>query len=205
VAVTSTGQVVVAGFSNANGYAFAVARLTGDTTTASIQVNDGSAQRSMVTSFTITFSPSVSFPSGLTAAIQMQRTAPGGPTGAITLAFSQAGNAVTVTFNDPTFAPGTAKSLIDGNYTLTLVASKIQSASGNLDGNGDGTPGGDLVFLTHRLFGDADGDRDADANDFAAFRLVFGGPSFAFDYDGDGNANAADFNQFRLRFGLALP
>jgi Histidine kinase-, DNA gyrase B-, and HSP90-like ATPase len=42
-----------------------------------------------------------------------------------------------VTFNDPAIAPGGAL-LVDGLYTLTLVASKIQRARGALDGDGTG-------------------------------------------------------------------
>jgi len=173
--------------------------------TATVQINDGGVQRSMVASFIVTFSESVSFPSGLGAAFQLQRTGPGTPTGAVALAFNQVGNTVTVTFNDTTFAPGAAKSLIDGRYTLTLVASKIQGANGPLDGNGDGLGGDDRVVQTHRLFGDADGDGDVDAADFGAFRAAFGGTSnLAFDFDGDGDVDAADFGQFRGRFGSSV-
>jgi len=172
--------------------------------TALVQVNDGSAQRSRVTSFQVTFSETVTFPSGLAAAFQLQRTGPGGPTGTVTLAFNQVANVITITFNDATFAP-TGGSLIDGLYTLTLVASKIQGAGGSFDGDGNGVGGDNQTLLTHRLFGDNDGDRDVDAQDFGAFRAAFGGTSnLAFDFDGDGDVDAQDFGQFRSRFGSSL-
>src|SRR5262249_30539788 len=148
VAVDSAGRLVLVGTTidnQANASKFAIARLTGETATAKVQVNDGAAQRSMVTSFAVTFSEPVTFPNGIESAFQLQRTGPGSPAGNVTLALDQSGATVNVSFNDPTFAPGIAKSLIDGRYTLTLIASQIQSASGSLDGDADGVAGGDLV------------------------------------------------------------
>jgi len=173
--------------------------------TVAVVVNDGSAQRSLVTRLTATFSDNVNFPLGLAAAFSVQRTGPGLPTGNVTLAVLQVDNVVTVTFTDPTYAPGAAKSLIDGLYTFTLVAANIQGAGGLLDADGNGIGGDNLVVNTHRLFGDADGDRDVDAQDFGAFRGAFGGTTnLAFDSDGDGDVDAADFGQFRARFGSSV-
>jgi len=180
----------------------------------SVVLNGGAAQRSMVTELAVTFSEPVSFPSGLAAAFQFARTGPGGPTGAVNLSLAQTGNEVTATF-----APGGAVgvdpggSLTDGNFTLTVVSSKVQGAFGLLDGNGDGTAGDDYVQAggpaspsrLFRLFGDADGNGSVDAADFAGFRTAFGDPSEAFDFDGDGDVDAADFGQFRQRFGVSLP
>lgn len=184
--------------------AFEAAPVVTPPPTATIQVNDGSAQRSRVTSFIVTFSEAVTFPDGLAAAIQVNRTGPGAPTGPVTLGFNQVGGSVTVTFNDPTLSFN--GSLVDGNYTLTLVAAKVQGAGGALDGNGDGTGGDDKTLATHRLFGDADGDRDVDIADFSAFRAAFGNVSnlAAFDSDGDGDVDLADFSTFRSRFGTSI-
>lgn len=174
--------------------------------TASLKINDGSAQRSMVTSLTITFSVNVTFPSGLPAAIQLQRSGPGAPAGNVNLGFTHTDNVVTITFNDSTYAPqvGTLKSLIDGKYSLNLVAAKIQGAGGKLDGNGDGTSGDNQSFSLHRLFGDANGDLLVSSVDFAAFRNVFGTSSLTFDVDGDGQVSASDFAAFRMRYGTML-
>jgi len=175
--------------------------------TATIKVGTGDPQRSMVTSITVTFSEPVMFPYGEAAAFQLNRTGPGGPTGSVVLAFSVSGNTVTITFNDPTFAPplGLYNSLIDGQYSLTLVSSKIIGAGGQLDGDGNGTGGDNQTLLTHRLFGDADGNGSVVASDFNAFRLQYGssGPSI-FDYNGDNQVTAADFNEFRLRYGVTI-
>src|SRR5262249_28257836 len=142
LALDMAGRAIVVGESLQYGDEFAVARLTGDTATASAPVNDGSAPRSMGTSFKITFSEPVTFPSGINAAFQLQRTGPGSPAGFVNLNLVQSSNTVMVTFSDPLYAPGPTKSLIDGRYTLTLVESQIQSASGFLDGDLNGTPGG---------------------------------------------------------------
>ena len=91
-------------------------------------------------------------------------------------------------------------SLIDGNYTLTLIASKIQGVGGFLDGDANGVGGDDKTLLTHRLFGDSNGDRTVNGTDFHAFRLAFLSNSSTFDFDGDGQVTGADFLQFRLRF-----
>jgi CSLREA domain-containing protein len=47
--------------------------------TASVVVNNGAAQRSMVTSIKVSFSEAVSFPNGIAAAFSLVRTGPGGP------------------------------------------------------------------------------------------------------------------------------
>jgi hypothetical protein len=155
----------------------------------------------MVTSLKVTFSEPVTFPSGMAAAFQLQRTGPGAPNQLVNLNVAPSGNnVITITFNDPAYAPGAAKSLIDGTYQLTLVADKIQSASGFLDGDLNGTAGGDLILNLHRLFGDSDGDRTVDGDDFLAIRLAFLQNSIAFDFNDDGVVNGTDFLQFRLRF-----
>jgi hypothetical protein len=180
-------------------------------TVSAVQVNDGSPQRSMVTSFTVTFSEAVTFPFGIASAFQLIRTGPGGPTGAVNLVAVQSGPAVTITFAaggavgiDP------AGSLADGAYVLTVAADQVAGAGGALDGNADLLAGDDFATPAagpgrlHRLFGDADGDGDVDAIDFGLFRTVFGIASFIFDYDGDGDVDALDFGRFRLRFGSSV-
>ena len=56
-----------------------------------------------------------------------------------------------------------------------------------------------------RLYGDMDGDRDVDWNDYGyfgdAFYLAMSDPGFdtRLDFDGDGNIDAKDYAQFRRR------
>src|SRR5439155_15059592 len=86
---------------------------------------------------------------------------------------------------------------------------------GQLDGNGDGTPGdnynfGDAQGL-FRLFGDANGDRRVDIADFGLFSTSYGlhtgqpGYLAYFDYNNDGTIDIADFGQFAIRMFTVLP
>jgi hypothetical protein len=165
----------------------------------SVTVNDGAAQRSMVRSVTATFDEVVALGPGA-----FQLTGPGGP---VALTVDTSGSTATQTVARLTFGgPGVvAGSLADGLYTFRVVAAQVTAAGGQpLDGDGDGTPGGDSVTPLHRLFGDADGDRDVDATDFGAFRAAFGSGPSAFDFNGDNDTDASDFGQFRQRFGTSV-
>lgn len=174
--------------------------------TATIEVNDGGTQRSNVRSLTVEFNQAVTFPAGLAAAFSLTRSGPGSPAGAVPLAFNLVGNMMTITFVAGSFTSTTVAepSLIDGNYTLTLVAANIQSPGGLLNNGVDQT----LNFK--RLFGDGDGNANVNADDFAlfgnGFGASFGGANYntAFDANLDGIIDADDFAQFGNRFGVTL-
>ena len=158
-----------------------------------------------------TFSSAVTFPLGIGAAFQLNRTGPSGSIGAINLNVVQSGNSFTLTFvNGAAVGIDPAGSLADGAYQLTIVAANVQGVGGNLDGNGDGIAGDDYQTPTSgagrifRLFGDVSGNGKVGSEDFAIFRTAFGGYNFAFDFNGDLNTDANDFGQFRARFGLMV-
>jgi hypothetical protein len=166
-----------------------------------VTVNDGSAQRSMVNSLTVTFDGPVTIDPG---AFQLARA--DGSAVELTVATSTVGSSTVavLTFAGPDVIGG---SLADGSYTLTIRGDLIQDRFGRaLDGDGDGTAGGDRVDGFHRLFGDADGDGDTDQQDRAAFRSAFrtsdAGYLWYFDFDGDGDVDGLDNGQFNRRFGL---
>lgn len=173
----------------------------------SLAVNDGAAQRSMVTSLTVTFSGVVTLGPG---AFQLARTGPGGPTGTVPLTVSTAGSTPTQTVARLTWPANSALtvggSLIDGVYSLLVAAAQVSAFDGTLDGNGDGVAGDNYVSpaagpgRVFRLFGDADGNGQVGIADFLAFRLAFLSPGPQFDFDNNGTVDAADFLQFRLRF-----
>jgi hypothetical protein len=106
-------------------------------------------------------------------------------------------------------------SLRDGRYTLTVLASQISSGGQVLDGDANGTPGGNFVFGDpqglYRFFGDLNGDRNVDIIDFGQFSATFGlssglaGFISAFDFNGDGVIDIADFGQLSIRIFTALP
>ena len=100
-------------------------------TITGVQVNDGSAQRSMVTSFKVTFSETVSFPNGVALAFQLNRIGPGAQTGSINFNAIQSGPSVTFTFLNGGAVPvDQAGSLLDGIYQLTVFANKTMGGGG---------------------------------------------------------------------------
>jgi autotransporter-associated beta strand protein len=166
----------------------------------SVTIDNGTAQRSMVRSLTVTFSGSVNFAGAAANAFQLART--GG--GNVTLAVDLSGSTVTQTIARLTFSGSLtegANSLVDGDYTLTVVSGQI---------NG-GLPGGDQVTALHRLFGDVNGDKTVNITDLTAFRNSFGATTSDANYqpfldlNGDGVINLTDLTQFRNRFGVILP
>jgi len=80
-----------------------------------------------------------------------------------------------------------------------------------LDGDANGTAGGNYALTTHRLFGDSDGDGDVDLADLTPFGTamfsVQGQPAYnpAFDFDGDGDVDLADLTAFGNRLFLTFP
>ena len=150
----------------------------------SVTINDGSAQRSMVTSITYAFSTDVTLDSD---AFQLTRVG---------------GVASTIEFTNPsndhrTYVLTFAGSLSDGRYSMVVAASKVHGLA----------LASDNVLNFHRLFGDSDGDGDTDTTDLAAFRAAMNVPANYrgfFDYDSDGGVNATDYTQFRARLGKSV-
>src|SRR5262245_26145394 len=167
-----------------------------------VVVNDGSAQRSMVNSLTVTFSGAVVLDPG---AIELRRQ--NGTLVNFLLDVSAVGGrtVAVLTFAEPEFVGG---SLSDGQYSLTVRADRIHDRRGReLDGDGDGSAGGNRVESVSRLFGDSDGDGDVDWLDRELFRSAFkkrageAGYLWYFDFDGDGDVDGQDNGQFHRRFG----
>jgi pimeloyl-ACP methyl ester carboxylesterase len=169
---------------------------------AGVQVNDGAGQRSMVTSLTVTFDYVVNVDPG---AFELRRR-DGSLVGLnVTTSELNCRTVAVLTFAGPEFVGG---SLADGSYTLTVRADRVHDRWGReLDGDGDGSPGGDRVDGFTRLFGDADGDGDVDGSDRDAFRAAFktsageAGYLWSFDFDADGDVDGRDNGQFDRRFG----
>lgn len=164
---------------------------------SSIQINDGSAQRSVIRSITVTFDDFVSLDAGHLSLVNEQGS---GVSFQESVNYQNNSTVLTLTFTGANTEFG---SLADGNYTLTVIASGVSGIE-NLDGNGDGVGGDDDVFTFHRLFGDGNGDKRVDSADFALFRQAFGIPGIVFDFNNDGQTNSTDFVEFRKRFGLMI-
>jgi hypothetical protein len=180
-------------------------------TTPTFRVNDGSTQRSMVTSITVTLPGTSGTPtfsggsssSDPSAAFILTDVTTSQVIDPSKLTFSvgndpNTGNVtVTITFTDASFING---SLADGRYTLEMVNSKITV-------NGAHPYGNDQVFNFYRMYGDVYGLGNVDGRDMAVFNSVYGKASFdaAFipylDFNGDGFIDATDLAQIRSRFG----
>ena len=170
----------------------------------------GPAVLPQVTQLVVAFDSIVNFAGTPATAFQLARSGPGAPLGNVTLAgvTTNAGQTVVTLSFSGSFSEN--KSLIDGRYNLTVLASQFTGAG--FDGDGNGTAGDNYVVVgtpttapkLFRLFGDSDGDGAVAANDFVQFRLAFGGSNPVFDFDNDGAVAASDFIQFRLRFGGSI-
>jgi hypothetical protein len=162
-------------------------------------INDGSAQRSMVRSFTLSFDRAVTLGSG---ALSLVRRSDGQ---AVALTASPASGVAATSFTVSVGAGSdvVGGSVADGVYDLTLTATAVQSA-----GDGQHLGGGDRTYAFHRLFGDQDGDGDVDGVDSLRFRQsegsLAGDPSFRawFDFDGDDDVDGVDSLRFKQRQGI---
>jgi hypothetical protein len=167
---------------------------------AGVIVNDGSAQRSMVNSVTVTFGGAAILDPG---AIELRRR-DGTPVNFdVDISTSGGTTAAVLTFAGPEFIGG---SLADGRYVLTVRADRVHDRWGRqLDGDGDGSAGGDRVETISRLFGDSDGDGHVDGVDRVQFRSAFGtrvGDGAYrpwFDFDADGDVDGRDNGLFNRR------
>ncbi|MDB5328643.1 MAG: polysaccharide lyase family 4 protein, partial [Phycisphaerales bacterium] len=158
------------------------ATVTGFTT------DDGSSQRSMVRSFTLTFDKAVTLPAG---ALTLLVNGVASPASLIVTATSSANTQYLVTFSNTGAAGG---SLADGSYQLTLNGALITSGAGRPMASNSN-------YTFYRLFGDSDGNGVVDFNDFLNLQNSFGqsvgSPTFAASLDGDGNGTV-DFNDFLM-------
>ncbi len=169
---------------------------------ASVTIDDGSAQRSMIRSITVLFDSEIVFDEG---AFDLRLTDGTLITVSTSVTAGTPTNEVVLTF--PSYFGG---SLEDGNYRLTLLHTHIRSLSGvPIDGDGDGAAGGNAVDQFFRLFGDGNGDGYTDFTDFAndflpAFGSSYGQAGYrsAMDKDADGFVDFTDFAEgFLPNFG----
>jgi hypothetical protein len=202
ISFISDATTLIAGDFNSHTDVFAY--VTTPPQVASLQINDGSAQRSTVRSITVTFDEPVFFNGDPALAFSLTRNGSAGNVQIAVVSYMNSPNGVvTLNFSGPLTEFG---SLIDGQYSLTIDASQVKNIA-NLDGTGAGVAGVDWVSqpgAIFRLFGDANGDGTVSASDFILFRMNFGGNADMFDFNGDGSVSASDFVQFRLRFGGSI-
>jgi hypothetical protein len=162
----------------------------------SVRVNDGSAQRSMVTSLTVSFTTIVSVPNSAFRLVNKETSSQVG----LNISSSNAtGKTVsTLTFTGAGIVGG---SLADGNYLLTIDREQNGFGVGS-----DYQLGADEVDQFFRYFGDSDGDRDVDNTDYFKFRGTYGQTSAStrylwfLDSDADNDVDSSDLTQFNQRY-----
>ncbi|WP_182864638.1 ELWxxDGT repeat protein [Stieleria mannarensis] len=100
---------------------------------------------------------------------------------------------------------GLLNSLADGNYQLTVRSTAVESLQTGLNLGGDFVHGEQATDSFFRFYGDSDGDRDVDGQDYSHFGMTFlrtspGEYDPDLDFDGDGDVDGRDYGQFGLRF-----
>lgn len=177
---------------------------------AALQVNDGSAQRSRVTSLQVTFAGIATFANTQPGqAFTLMRGATAVPFQVTSIDYSSGATVLTLSaFSGSTSDFG---SLADGHYTLTTLSGQVSINGQALDGDGNGTPGGDYVANFHRFFGDVNGDEHVDILDYGVFGTTYlrnsGDAGFLgyLDKNNDGHIDILDYGQFGIRYLTVLP
>jgi hypothetical protein len=156
-------------------------------------------------SVTFNFSESVS-PSFTTADITVQNLTNSTVIISANMTLNYNGsNPATLTFNG---FPATR--LANGNYRVTLNAAGITDGSGNaLDGDNNGSPGGNFVFDFFFVNGDADHDRDVDVNDLGILATNWQQPGkdFSqgnFDYSPNGLVDVNDLGILATNWQISI-
>ena len=104
-------------------------------------------------------------------------------------------------------------SLINTNAYNNLTnpaASLLTLNPAPVDGDANGTAGGNRTDNFFRLYGDGNGDATVNATDLILFRAALGSSTgsssyrWFFDVNNDGAINAFDFTQFRANLGKTV-
>ncbi|QDV41385.1 hypothetical protein Enr13x_12230 [Stieleria neptunia] len=188
-----------------------VTLVTAEPTVQQIVINEGASSRSQVTSVTVTFGETLQT-EPLQSAFTLVNTSTSTPVGLIDVAASlnDGMTTVTLTFDGESTVNrngigAQGNSLADGNYRLHIDASDIRSVRG-FEMFRDVVFGEQAVDGLFRLYGDSDGDRDVDGQDYGRFGLTFlataGQARFnaQLDSDGDGDVDGQDYGRFGLNF-----
>ncbi len=188
-----------------------VTLVTAEPTVQQIMINDGANSRSQVTSVTVKFGEELE-PALLPSAFTLINTSTSTSVGMIHVAASVTDGMTTATLTfggestvNRSGIGALGYSLADGNYRLHIDASGVRSTRG-FEMFNDFVFGEQAVDDFFRLYGDSDGDRDVDGQDYGRFGLTFlatdGHARFnaQLDSDGDGDVDGQDYGRFGLNF-----
>ncbi len=92
-------------------------------------------------------------------------------------------------------------SLRDGDFVLMILGNQVRSGGVFLDGDNNGTPGGNRTDSFSRLFGDVNGDGIVNYSDLLVYKQTraLGLYNNAFDFNNDGVINDADETELMRR------
>ncbi|MEX0330671.1 MAG: right-handed parallel beta-helix repeat-containing protein [Puniceicoccaceae bacterium] len=170
-------------------------------------INGGDAQRSFVTRIEIFLDTAIT--SGLESGdVQLLDIGTGNPVdpAEVLITWSFVSQSIVLTF--PAL-PG--ESIPEGNYQIRIASASISVDGLFLDGDGDGTQGGDYVLNFHRLPGDSSGNRAVDTLDALLFRRSYesslGDNAYRVDLDfnQDGTIDSMDGQVFLANLYTSLP
>ena len=173
----------------------------------SVTINDGEVQRSSVTTLSVQFDRLVEAPASAFVVTHLDsQTAVGNLQ--VQLSSTAGKTLATITFGSDALVMDRplGNSLADGKYELRIIAALIQTLGTDHSMAADHHFGEAAADSFFRLFGDSDGDRDVDGQDYGRFGLTFLRTSSdadfnsALDFDGDGDVDGQDYGQFGLRF-----
>ena len=163
---------------------------------AGFTVDNGTAQRSMIRTLTVSFTAAVTLDSG--AITLINTTAGGSKPVNFTAASSDGGLTYTIT---PTSGTASGGSLSDGSYSLTVHASGVHASA-----NTAIAAATDHTYTFFRLFGDSNGDGIVNLTDYRAFASAYlkssgvVGYNAAFDANSDGTINLIDYRAFAANY-----
>jgi hypothetical protein len=186
-------QLTSATFANVNASTVVAPVVSG------FQVNDGSVQRSMVDSLTVTFNEPVTLSAGAITLNLLSQT--GGASTPMSFTLTPSSGASTtfvLTFTSPSYIGG---SLPDGAYEVIVSAGGVTSGQGqNMSATQD--------FTFFRLYGDFEGNGTVNGDDFTTLATLLGkqtnSNNWYVDYDGDGLITGDDFTALISRLGKSI-
>jgi uncharacterized repeat protein (TIGR03803 family) len=172
-------------------------------TVQGVQINDGSAQRSMVNSITVTFSTTVDIAPGAFTLVHVHAGVTTELSQVVRFATNRVGaeTVATVTFVGSGIVGG---SLPDGRYTLIIHSYLVHDHQLGAALNGD------RVEHFFRLFGDVNSNGKVDDMDRAVFLASYrsrkGMPNYRWylDYNCDGTIDSIDYYEFIRRSGTTV-
>lgn len=205
-----SGQIIIPNNdTDESNFTFNVSGLATDLRVENVQINGGQKSRSQIESVNVIFNQPVQHQS-LNGAFQIRNLSTGQSIGTI--------NATPTDFNGRTevlltfSTPNGPVVLGDGNYELRVVSGSARTQTAEpypmLNDYFFGSDAGqvDRTDAFFRLYGDSDGDRDVDGNDYGRFGLAFlqtaGSPGYKsqLDVDADGDIDGQDYAAFGRRF-----